>query len=90
MITMADKFLYRGTLGLRSVGIPKNFFVRIAQGNMRDDGCVLTWDDTRRKSVDESFEVFEREPEALIGSAVYRVRGDSTLQLVRENWDTSG
>mgnify|MGYP000222721056 CR=1 FL=1 len=88
MKEMSEKFLYRGSVGLRSVGVPPGKFIRITQGYQRHDCCILHSSDSKRGSVDESFDVYDSEPEALIGSAIYKVRMDGTLMRIREDWDS--
>jgi hypothetical protein len=85
----SECFLYRGSIGIKSVGVTPGNFVVITQGNRRDDGTILHSGDSSLGSVDEYFRIYESEPRCLPGTGVYLVRKDGTLLVLRENWDTS-
>ena len=73
--------------GYRAIGIAPNTFVRINQGTVKDQ--FLIWHRSMVLPGERSFLNFETEPECFFGTAVYKIRPDMTLQLIRENYDSS-
>jgi hypothetical protein len=78
--------IYKTYEGLQLVGFRANSYIRLRQGHSTNPIKALS---PTTDPMDEYFEVFGAEPEVLWGTGVYRVRPDNTLQLIKEDYDTS-